>query len=175
MKMRMEGNRLVDRSIHWIQERQREDGGWLHRSTIPARKNYDKAESCIWTTAEVVNMLAARKSFRRTALARKACDFLLDRTLKPNTDRLFPSVEAWDHLAIGQGQDSMFSGGTLKVLEGAVDCGFDLGDTRIMKLYDWLLSIQMENGYFPRITGKMPIADGLVTARALNVIRKLRS
>ncbi|NOZ08238.1 MAG: hypothetical protein GXO91_05100 [FCB group bacterium] len=173
LKLGMEGNRLLDKGIHWILERQRGDGGWLHRSMTPKGKKYDDAESCIWTTAEVLQLLSCRKSIRKSDQAGRACEFLLERLLQRNKTALFPTVEAWDHLAIGSKGDSIFSGGTLKVMEAVTRCGYDRKDQRLNKLYKWLLSIQLEGGYFPRIAGKFPVADSMVTVRALAVIKNL--
>ncbi len=173
LKLGMEGNRLVDKAIHWMLERQRDDGGWLHRSMTPRGKKYDDAESCIWTTAEVLQLISCRKSIRKSKPALQACEFLLERLLQKNKTSLFPTVEAWDHLAIGSKGDSIFSGGTLKVMEAVTRCGYGKHDSRLNKLYKWLLSIQLEGGYFPRIAGKFPIADSMVTVRALSVIKNL--
>jgi len=38
---------------------------------------------------------------------------------------------------------------------------------------NWLLAQQLENGYFPRIAGKMPVGDAMVTARVLYVMKLL--
>lgn len=173
LKLGMEGNRLLDKAIFWILERQREDGGWLHRTMTPKGKKYEEVDSCIWTSAEVLQLISSRKSFQKSKQAKLACEFILDRLLKMNTTNLFPPVEAWDHLAIGSSGESIFAGGSLKVMEAVTRCGYTREDARLNKLYKWLISIQMENGYFPRIAGKLPVADGMVTVRSLSVIRQL--
>jgi len=170
----MEGNRLVDRAIHWILERQRDDGGWLHRSMVPTGTKYDSAPSCIWTTAEILQMLSSRKTFASSDAAKKAAEFLLDRILQENHTSLFHTQEAWDHLSVGSGGDSIFGGGTLKVLLSCANCGYNLDDSRMKKSYEWLLAQQLDNGFFPRVAGKMPVEDGMVTLKVLQLIRKLR-
>nr|MBC8478882.1 hypothetical protein [FCB group bacterium] len=175
LKTGMEGNRLLDKSIHWIVERQREDGGWLHRSMLPKEKKYDTAPSCIWTTAEILLALSSRKTIAKSETTHKACEFLLDRMLQKNHTNLFPTQEAWDHLSIGHSGDSIFAGGTLKILLSCANCGYTLRDSRMKKAYHWLLALQLDNGFFPRIAGKMPVEDSMVTLQVLQLIRKLRT
>ena len=54
MRLGLQGNRLLDRAFHWIVERQREDGGWLHRSMIQKGKSIKSQKSCIWTSSEIL-------------------------------------------------------------------------------------------------------------------------
>ena len=43
----------------------------------------------------------------------------------------------------------MFAGGTLKILEILVKAGYNPSDSRFKKLYEWIISNQMDSGMFP--------------------------
>ncbi len=174
LQMGMRGNRLLDKSITWIANRQREDGGWLHRSTVAKGNNYDNEPSCIWTTAEVLQLLSLRqKMFKTHAL--KASEFLLNRVLQENNSTLMSAQENWDKLGITHTSEGMFTGGTYKVLQGVVNCGYTPEDMRVRKMLNWLIEQQMEDGYFPKIAGHMPIADENVTVNILKLVQEIES
>lgn len=175
MKLGMSGNRLIDRGISWIVQRQRKDGGWLHRGNVPKGKSYDKMPSCIWTTAEVAMLLAERSAFSRSDELKRACEFLLDRLEQPNTSTLFPHADAWNIFTVSADSTGMFSGGSLKVLDILSRAGYTPADTRFKKLYSWLISVQMDNGMFPRVVSKMPIADESITLRVLSIIKRVEA
>ncbi len=175
LKLGLEGNRILDRAIFWIVNRQREDGGWLHRSMTPTGKEYENVESCLWTTAEVLQMLTHRNIYVSKDVSKQACEFLLDRVLYKNSTSFFTSEDTWDHLATSIKGNAMFLGGTLKVLESVVRCGYNPTDQRVKKMYNWLLDQQMDNGLFPAIAGKIPIASYSVTVRALEVVKMLET
>ena len=175
LKMGITGNRLLDKSLNWIKKRQREDGGWLHRLHINKKQDYDSHPSCIWTTAEVLQSFSLRRSFIPKEVAEKGINYLLENALMDNKSKLFSNANTWDKLSIGAGDDSMFYGGTLKVLETAEKFGYHPGNRQFKKLYDWLLGQEMDKGYFPKNADKMPIMDENVTARALILIGKIES
>ncbi|MBC8214390.1 MAG: hypothetical protein ISR90_06705 [Candidatus Marinimicrobia bacterium] len=175
LKLGLEGNRILDRAIFWIVNRQREDGGWLHRSMTPKAKEYQNAESCIWTSAEILQMLSHRNIYISKDVTKRACEFLLSKVLHKNSTSLFPSEDTWDHLSASIKGDAMFLGGTLKVLDSVVRCGYNPTDQRVKKMYNWLLEQQMDNGLFPAIAGKMPQANYDVTVRVLEVIKSIET
>ena len=92
-----------------------------------------------------------------------------------NKSIFFSNVNTWDKLSIGSGDDSMFYGGTLKVIETAERFGYHPGNRQFKKLYDWLLGQEMDAGYFPKNADKMPLKDENVTARALILIWNVES
>lgn len=165
-------NPAVHRAAHWIAERQREDGGWLHPHMAGNRKS---PPSCIWTTAEVLDFLTRYATFKIKAGLQAAGEFLLKHALEPNTTTLLPDPQAWDTLDIGSKGVQLFQGGTLRVLEGLTRAGFNPSDSTFKKLYSWLLEQQLGNGYFPRVTGRDTEGDALVTVRALQVIRRVET
>ena len=175
LKFGMGGNRLLDKSITWIANRQREDGGWLHRSSVAKGKQYDNEPSCIWTTAEVLLLLSSRqKMFKKQAL--KASEFLLNRILQENNSTLMSAQDNWDKLGTSGTNDGMFTGGTLKVLQGVIKCGFTPEDMRVRKMVNWLYDQQLEDGYFPLVAGNMmPIADEKVTVDVLKLVQEIES
>jgi hypothetical protein len=175
LRMGMEGNRFVDKAIHWILKRQRDDGGWLHRSMIPEGESYSTAESCLWTTAEVLQLLATRKVNIQSAQIKNMCEFMLDRVLKENTTSFFKSDDNWNRFGISFKGDAMFQGGTLKVLESVISCGYNPSDPRVKKMYQWLLETQMDNGLFPSIQNQNPIADLWVTLRVLKIVKAIET
>lgn len=165
-------NPAVHRAAHWILERQREDGGWLHPQLAGKRQN---PPSCIWTTTEVLAFIARYPTLRIKERFRKAGEFLLAHALEPNTTTLLPDTGTWDVLEEGSKGVGLFHGGTLKVLDGLTLAGFNPSDTVFKKLYTWLLEQQLNSGYFPRVVGRDTEGDSLVTVRALEVIHRVES
>ena len=96
----LEGNKLIDKAIHWILTRQREDGGWIHRNNLPKNTNYKSTKSCIWTTAEIAILLTKRKIFRNSDNLLKAKNFLINNYLNKNRSTLLPKSDAWECLSI---------------------------------------------------------------------------
>ena len=160
-------NPAVHRAAHWILERQREDGGWLHPQMAGNRA---KPPSCIWTTAEVLAFIARYPTLRIKQRLQQAGEFLLEHALQPNTTTLLPDAGAWDVLEEGSRGVQLFHGGTLKVLDGLTLAGFNPSHSVFKKLYTWLLEQQLKGGYYPRISGRDTRGDPLVTVRALEVI-----
>ncbi|UCD37064.1 MAG: hypothetical protein JSW54_09515, partial [Fidelibacterota bacterium] len=115
-------NPAVHRAAHWILERQREDGGWLHPQMAGRRKN---PPSCIWTTAEVLAFIGRYPTTRIKVGCQKAGEYLLAHALEPNSTTLLPEVGSWDILEIGSHGVHLFQGGTLKVLDGLTLAGFN--------------------------------------------------
>ncbi len=173
IRLGLEGNRILDRGFHWIAERQRKDGGWLHRTMKPAGRSYDQTASCYWTTAEIVQALSIRKTYRHKECTRSGCEFLLDHILKRGSTSFLSDIDAFNHLQIGNSGNSMFYGGSLKVLEASVNSGLTQKDPRVRKLVKWLFDIQLDNGMFPRIANNIPMGDHFVTVRVLQLFRKL--
>jgi hypothetical protein len=172
LKLGLSGNRMLDKSIFWLLKRQRADGGWLHRSLVPDSQSFDETASCLWTTAEILQMIVLRKSLLQEIDYEKAVKFLLSNVEMDNTSILMQSKSYWNKLASGAGNEAMFSGGTLKVLEIAADFGVHKYDPAIDKYVKWLKNLQMDNGLFPMDAGKMSIADESVTVRVISVFRK---
>ena len=165
-------NPAVHRAAHWILDRQREDGGWLHPQMAGRRHH---PPSCIWTTAEVLAFIARYPTLRVKERLQKAGDFLLAHALEPNTTTLLPGADAWDVLEVGSRGTQLFHGGTLKVLDGLTLAGFNPSHPVFKKLYTWLLEQQLEGGYFPRVIGRDSGGDPLVTVRALEVIHRVET
>ena len=167
----LEGNKLIDKAIHWILTRQRDDGGWIHVNNLPKGAKYDNATSCIWTTAEIAILLTKRKIFRNSKNLSKAKTFLINNYLNKNKSTLLSKSDSWECLAINHTSEHMFAGGTLKVLEIFLNSKTsDIKD--IKKMINWLINQQMDNSLFPKIANKHPISDILVTNRALCVLKK---
>ena len=137
MAVGMARSPAIHRAAHWIAERQREDGGWLHPHMTTRRK-----QSCIWTTVEVLAFLAQYRTTTIKAGMGNATEFVLTHALQPGTTTLLPGVETWDHLAVGVSGEGLFMGGTLKALEGLSRAGVTPADSRFKKLYTWLLEQQ---------------------------------
>ena len=159
----------VHRAAHWIGERQRPDGGWLHPH-MPTKRS----ASCIWTTAEVLAFLTRYPSMTLKETFPAAAEFLLERALQPNTTPLLPTADAWNRFATGSRGESLFRGGTLKVLESLARAGFPPADGRFRKLYDWLINTQLPDGLFPAAAGR-PEGDPLVTVAVLELINRVES
>jgi len=167
----LEGNKLIDKAIHWILTRQREDGGWIHRNNVPRSTNYKSTKSCIWTTAEVSLLLSKRKIFRNSQNLFKANSFLIDNYLNSNKSTLLSKSDAWECLSINHKSEHMFAGGTLKLLEILLNSK-NIDIKIIKKMFNWMINQQMDNSLFPKIANKQPISDILVTNRFLAVIKK---
>ncbi len=174
LKLGLGGNRLLEKSIYWLAKKQRDDGGWLHRSMVPDGVDYSAASSCIWTTMEIMNMLIKRPGMLKKIDMTKACEFLVNHIEQPNHTRFLHHQNAWNNISIGTGEESMFAGGTLKLLEVLAGCRYNMSDHRIQKLIKWLKAIQLDDGLFPREVGKLSIGDEWVTIRALAVYKKLK-
>jgi len=165
-------NPAVHRAAHWILERQREDGGWLYPRMAGRRQH---PPSCIWTTAEVLAFISRYPTLRVKQRMQKAGEFLLAHALQPNTTTLLPDAGAWDVLEEGSRGVQLFHGGTLKVLDGLTLAGFNPSYPVFKKLYTWLLEQQLEDGYYPRATGRDTRGDPLVTVRVLEVIYRVET
>ena len=170
MAVGMARSPAIHRAAHWIADRQREDGGWLHPH-MPTRKN----ASCIWTTVEVLAFLSKYRTTTIKENLGNATEFVLSRALQPGTTTLLPGTESWNHLAVGTRGDGLFMGGTLKALEGLSFAGATPADARFKKLYTWLIEQQLPNGLFPAIAGKDTDGDPMVTARCLAVIKQVET
>ncbi len=174
LKLGIGGNRVLEKSIYWLVKRQRKDGGWLHRSMVPPGEDPDTMPSCIWTTMEVMNMLIKRPPMLKKIDVSNACKFLISHIEQDNYTSFQHQKNAWNILSIGTGETSMFTGGTLKLMEILAGCHYNMSDHQIQKWVKWLKSIQLDDGYFPREVNKMPIGDEWVTLRALSVYKKLK-
>lgn len=165
-------NPAVHRAAHWILERQREDGGWLHPQMAGRGLH---PPSCIWTTAEVLAFITRYPTLRVKERLQKAGEFLLAHALQSNTTTLLPDAGAWDVLEEGSRGVQLFHGGTLKVLDGLTLAGFNPSHPVFKKLYTWLLGQQLEDGYYPRAAGRDTNGDPLVTVRALEIIYRVEA
>jgi len=165
-------NPAVHKTAHWILERQREDGGWLHPHMAAGKKN---KTSCIWTSVEIMAFLARYQTFRIKPALQKAGEFILEHMLEANTTTLLPDSHSWNVLAVGSKDVQIFQGGTLKVLDSLSLAGFNPSNARFKKLYTWLLEQQLDNGLFPRVAGLDDKGDFGVTVRALEVIRRIET
>jgi hypothetical protein len=175
LKLGIQGNRLIDRGINWVIKRQRDDGGWIHRANVPAGKSIDKIPSCIWTTAEIAALLSEKSGFKKSDELKRACEFLLANIEKDNLSTLLPEANAWNQFKITSDSNLMFAGGTLKVLEILVRAGYNPSNPQFKKLYEWFIAQQMDDGLFPMVAGKMPIANEAVSVRAMALIRAVES
>lgn len=173
LKLGLAGNRLLDKAIIWIMKRQRDDGGWLHRSMVKKGSSFETQSSCIWITSEVLQLLCARYSFAKTKEVSKGIEFISKRLFHESSTVFLKSYSPWDTFKIGESGDSMFTGGSLKIFECAVQHGYGFKHPLIDKLYSGLLFTQMGNGYFPAVKSKKPIKDPMATVRILSLIRKL--
>ena len=165
------GNKLIDRGINWILTRQRKDGGWIHINNVPKSMDYDKAPSCIWTTAEIAKLLTKRSIFRGSDSLLNAKIFLEKNYLNNNKSTLLSKADSWECLISNHTSEHMFAGGTLKILEIFLNSSIK-DDKLIKKMIDWLRLQQMEDSFFPKIANKHPVPDILVTNRVLCVMKK---
>ena len=165
-------NPAVHRAAHWIAERQRSDGGWLHRQW---GGDNERKPSCIWTTAEVLYFLSRYQTSAIIDQLKPAGEYLLEHCLQENHTSLLPEAHNWDILATGYVGIQLFHGGTLKVLHGLSRSGFNPADKRFKKLYGWLLGTQLDNGLFPRVNGKDEQGDYRVTVAVLDLVRRVES
>jgi hypothetical protein len=175
LKLGITGNRLIDRGINWVIKRQRDDGGWIHRGNVPTGKSIDKIPSCIWTTAEIAALLSEKSGFKKSESLQRACEFLLSNIEKDNLSTLLPDANAWNQFSITSNSNSMFAGGTLKVLEILLSAGYNPSKPQFKKIYKWFLDQQMDDGMFPMVAGKNPIANEAVSVRAMALIRAIES
>ena len=162
----------LHKTAHWIAQRQRDDGGWLHPHMAGRRT---KPLSCIWTTAEVLAFLGRYRTSRIKEGLPRAGEFLLSHALEPNATTLLPEAGAWSVLEQGSYGLHLFHGGTLKVLDGLSLAGFHPSQATFKKLYVWLLDQQLENGYFPRAAGRDKLGDPWVTVRVLEVVKRVEA
>jgi hypothetical protein len=173
IKLGLQGNRLLDRSFNWIVERQREDGGWLHRSMIQKGKSIKTQKSCIWTTAEILLSLSMRRSMVKTEPVQKGIAFLKSQLFNDNSTQFLEHLSPWDYFSVGAKGETLYTGGSLKVLEIFVNFGLDRKDKAVDKLVSGLIQTQMETGFFPFQKSKSPIPDPYVTIRFLKILRIL--
>lgn len=165
-------NPAVHKAAHWILERQRDDGGWLHPHMAGKGKS---PPSCLWTTAEVMAFLARYPTMRIKPKLQTAGEFLLQNALEANSTTLLPDAGAWNVLRSGSRGTQVFQGGTLKVLDSLSRAGFSPAHKTFKKLYRWLLEQQLPNGLFPGIAGRDDSGDSMVTVRALELIQRVES
>ena len=173
LKLGQEGNRLLDKAIIWIKKRQRPDGGWLHRSMVNKGATYDNQLSCIWTTMEILQLLSCRTTFAKSKEVASGIEFIADRLFHDSSTNFLKSYSPWDTFKVGESGDSIFTGGSVKMMECAVNHGLGFKHPMVDKLYNGLLFTQMKSGYFPGVKSKKPIRDAMVTVRILSFIRKL--
>lgn len=175
VRLGLQGNRLLDRSFNWIIERQREDGGWLHRSMIQKGKSNKTQKSCIWTSAEILLALSSRRSMAKSESVKKGIEFLSKQLFNDNSTPFLAHLSPWDYFAVGAKGETLFTGGSLKILEILVNHGLDKKNKMVDKLTSGLLLTQMDTGYFPAQKSKSPIPDPYVTIRFLKLLRILSS
>jgi len=173
MRLGLQGNRLLDRAFHWIVERQREDGGWLHRSMIQKGKSIKSQKSCIWTSSEILLALSMRRSMVKSEPVKRGIGFLSKQLFNDNSTQFLAHLSPWDYLAVGAKGETLFTGGSLKILEILVNHGLDKKNKTVDKLLSGLLLTQMDTGYFPAQKSKAPIPDPYVTIRFLKLLRIL--
>ena len=173
VKLGLQGNRLLDRSFKWIIERQRDDGGWLHRSMVQKGKSIKTQKSCIWTTAEILHSLSMRRSMVKTKPVERGIEFLKSQLFNENSTPFLEHLSPWDYFAVGAKGETLFTGGSLKVLEILVNYGLGRSDKTVDKLVSGIMQTQMDSGYFPFQKSKSPIPDPYVTIRFLKLLRIL--
>ena len=175
IKLGINGNRNIDRGVNWIVKRQRDDGGWIHRSNVPKGQDYYNVSSCIWTTAEVAALLSEKSGYKKSQELKRACEFLLSKIEHENNSTLLPDQNSWNQFSTTSDSIMMFAGGTLKILEILVKAGYNPSDSRFKKLYEWIISNQMDSGMFPMAASKMPIHSEEVSVRVLALISDIES
>ena len=175
IELGMGDNRHVDRGLQWVLKRQRDDGGWLHRANVPKSKNYDRLQSCIWTTAEIALLISMKKGYRKSNELKNACEFLLKNQELDNKSTLLPDRDSWNKFSMAADPVMMFAGGTLKVLKILANAGYNPSNPQFKKMYTWMIQQQLDNGYYPMAVSKMPIESEWVTVQVLSVIKQIES
>ena len=173
VKLGLQGNRLLDRSYNWIIERQREDGGWLHRSMVQKGKTIKSQKSCIWTSVEILHAISMRRSMVKSRSMEKGIQFLEKQLFNKNSTPFLEHLSPWNYFSVGAKGETLFTGGSLKVLEIFVNYGLTQKDKTVDKLVSGILQTQMETGYFPFQKSKTPMPDPYVTMRFLKILRLL--
>ena len=84
-------------------------------------------------------------------------------------------MSPWNYFAVGAKGETLYTGGSLKVLEVLVNSGFDQRNKTVNSLKSGLLLTQMKNGYFPAQKSKSPIPDPYFTIRFLKLLRILKN
>ncbi len=175
IKYGLQGNPFVDRGMRWLLKRQRDDGGWLHPVQVPRGEDEDAYPSCIWTTCHALWPLVLHNVYSKDLQVKQGIEYFLDNFLHTNHTAFFNTPDAWDYLYTGHDETACFRGGTLKMLEIAVDGGFDRNHPVVKKAANWLREQQLDNGLFPAIAGKDTQGDYMVSIRALTILKKLYS
>ena len=116
-----------------------------------------------------------KSGFKKSDELKRACEFLLANIEKDNLSTLLPEANTWNQFKITSDSNLMFAGGTLKVLEILVRAGYNPSNPQFKKLYEWFIAQQMDDGLFPMVAGKMPIANEAVSVRAMALIRAVES
>lgn len=139
---------------------QLDDGGW---------NQFKSNESCIWTTLEITMLMQETKSNIFAENIEKSIAFLESKFLCKSSN-ILKSKESWNELCIGNKEESMFSGGSLKLME----CFSRIERYKKIdrKLMDWLLSIKLSNDLYPRNAMGKQVPDPFVSVRAVSVIDK---
>tara|TARA_S200000501_G_scaffold150455_1_gene141880 strand:+ start:1849 stop:2826 length:978 start_codon:yes stop_codon:yes gene_type:complete len=173
VRLGLQGNRLLDRSFNWIIERQRNDGGWLHRSMVLKGKTIKTQKSCIWTSVEILYALSMRRSIVKSKSVEKGIKFLEKQLFNKNSTKFLEHLSPWDYFSVGSKSETLFTGGSLKVLEILVNYGLTRKDKIVDRLASGILQTQLETGYFPFQKSKAPKPDPYVTVRFLKILRLL--
>jgi hypothetical protein len=172
-KYGMIGNPFVEKGYRWLAKRQRDDGGWLSPSMLPAGMSVKTAKSGIWTTLFVFQAFSVHSRLRSSGVGLKAAKFVLENYLEQNHTTLFPEKDAWNLLYTDYSDNGMFRGGTLRFVEALVPLAEFHSHPNFKKALNWLLDQQLDSGLFPAIAGKSKDGDFAVTLRVVMALKEL--
>lgn len=167
------GNPFVERGFRWISKRQREDGGWLSASIVPANLSLKNSMSGIWTSLVVLQAFTSHSRLKSSPTCTAAAEFLLKNYLLPNSTDLFPEPEAWNYLYIDYTDNGLFRGGTLRFVEVLAPLPEMYQRSEFKKAVEWLIDQQMPSGLFPAVAGVSKQGDFEVTLRVMNVLKEI--
>ncbi len=177
-KYELVGNPFVEKGYRWLAKRQRDDGGWISSSIIPAGTSLQTVKSGIWTTLMILHAFSVHSRLKHSEVSHAAAKFLLDNYLVQNHTTLFSEPDAWDYLYNDYSEDGLFRGGTLRFIEALAPLADFHDHPNFKKAIKWLLDQQLPSGLFPAIVGKSKGGDYGVTLRfyaALKEIERLRT
>lgn len=172
------GNPFVEKGFRWLAKRQRDDGGWISSSIIPAGMSLQTVKSGIWTTLMILHAFSVHSRLKNSDVSHNAAKYMLDNYLVPNHTTLFPEPDAWNYLYTDYSEDGIFRGGTLRFIEALAPLAEFHDHPNFKKAVRWLLDQQLPSGLFPAVAGKSKEGDYGVTLRfyaALKAIERVRT
>jgi hypothetical protein len=193
MRYEMNGEQCADRTVKWLCDRQRPDGGWLvpyiedmkyrpeyrrmrmpdfldllRRGELPPHDpdDYHDIPSCPWTTLGAIRGLSWHEEKLRDPRIKEGAEFVLGNFFKKNYHSTFYRSERnWTMLKF----PTHFGSGL-----AAIDClayfGFGLEDERMEKAVRWLMSERKADGFWHRSERPHPVDDQWITVTALMIL-----